>query len=127
MNTDSDADALPAFCALEQGSLHVDTAQHGLARIGEGDHESVTLILDHMAAMVADKLLGEPVEPLQHLHPSSVAQGLVVRGGILDIGEGDHDIAIGGEPGEIGTFDLRPACEIFDRVSECGADAFRHQ
>jgi hypothetical protein len=62
-----------------------------LPSIGEGEHESVTLTLDHVAVVVVDQLLDEPVVPLQHLHPSSVAQGLVVCGGILYVGQNDYD------------------------------------
>jgi hypothetical protein len=50
-----------------------------------------------------------------------------VCSGILDVGERDHDVAVGGQSGEIGTFDLRPAGEVFDRVSDRGAEAFRQQ
>lgn len=125
MNADSDADAFPAVRVVEEGALHAEAAQHGLARIGERHHESVALILHHVAVVVVDEFVDEFVVPVQHLHPSLVAQGLVVGGRILDVGEGDDDIAVGGDAGEIGPFNLRPAGEVFDRVANRGANAFR--
>ncbi|BBY23627.1 hypothetical protein MSTO_38320 [Mycobacterium stomatepiae] len=95
--------------------------------VGECDHEPVTLIFDHVAAVVVDQVLDEPVVPLQHLHPLVIPEGLVLRGGILDVGKGNHDITVGGQPREIGALDRRPAGEIFDGVSYGGADAFGDQ
>lgn len=44
-----------------QVSLHLGTAEHGLSRIAEGDHESVALALHDMAAVVIDQLVDESV------------------------------------------------------------------
>jgi hypothetical protein len=82
--------------------LHLDSAEHRLCRIAEGDHESVALALHHVAGVVVDELVDEFVVPLEHFHPSSIPQRLVLFGGTLDVGENDHNVAVGGQPGEIG-------------------------
>ena len=99
---------------VKQGPLYADPAQHGLTGIGERDHESIALILDHVAAVVVDKLSDELVVPLKQLHPVPVAKSFIEHRRILDIGEGNHDLAVGRQPGQIGTLYLCPAREIFD-------------
>jgi hypothetical protein len=123
MDADSHPDGPPAVRLFVQGPLHLDTAEHGLTRIAKGDHKSVALIFHHIAAVVVDELAYEFVVPLKHCHPSSITQRLVLFGGTLDVGEDDHDVAVGGQFGEIGTFDLGPASKVLDRVSDSGTDA----
>ena len=127
MNADSDADPAPLVRILEQCSLDANPPQHSLFGVGEGDHEAVALRLDDVPAVLGDKFLEEPVVSLQELHPVSIAQLFVVDGGVLDVGEGDHHIAVGGQPGEVGTLYLRPSGQIFDRVTDGGANAFGDQ
>src|SRR5712675_1683386 len=90
VDAESHPDGPPAVSAAVQSPLHLDTAEHRLCRMAEGDHESVALALHHVAAVVVDELVDEFVVPLEHFHPSSIPQRLVLFGGTLDVGENDH-------------------------------------
>ena len=55
-------------------------------------------------------------------HPGAVSDAFVERGGLLDVGEQDRHIAVGCQPGQIGTFHLGPVGEVLDRRADCRAE-----
>src|SRR6267142_5659364 len=69
VDAESHPDGPPTVSAAVQSPLHLDTAEHRLCRIAEGDHESVALALHHVAAVVVDELVDEFVVPLEHFLP----------------------------------------------------------
>lgn len=118
---DSDADAHTGHGTGDSadGALHLQAAAHGLLGVTEGDHEAVPLALHDMPAVCGDAPADQPVVPAEQGDPRAVAQSFVERGGTLDIGERDHDITPGGEPRQIGPFDLGPSGQVLDRTEYC--------
>jgi len=123
MDADSHPDDPPAVRLFVQGPLHLDAAEHCLTRSGKGDHESVALIFTIWPPWPSTSLQTSFLcRSSAFTHPRSPRR-LVLFGGTLDVGEDDHDVAVGGQFGEIGTFDLGPASKVLDRVSDGSADA----
>ena len=119
-----DADADPNTVGpLTKCALHVDTAPHRLLGLREGDHEPVALALHDVTGVLLDVAADHLVVTADQPDPRPVADALVERRRLLDVGEQDRHLAARGEPGQIGPLHLGPVGEILDRRPDRGAQA----
>jgi hypothetical protein len=101
---------------LRQVALHVDGAFEPAARAGVGDHEAA-LRLDLVAAVLADAVADHRVVGSECLEPAAIAEPLVERGRVLDVGEQDrHRPVGGGGAGQVGLLLLDPREHAIDHA-----------
>ena len=77
-------------------ALDVDGAEDGAAGAGEGDHESVALILDLGTAVVLNLGPDDLVVPLEEVERLLVTDGGGEMGEALHVGEEDGDGGLDG-------------------------------
>ena len=87
----------------------------------EGDHEAVTLTLHHVTRVLLDVPAYQLVVAAEQPDPRPVADALVERRRLLDVGEQDRHLAALCEPRQIRSLHLRPVGEILDRRPDCRA------
>ena len=63
------------------------------------------------------------VVPADQPHPCPVADALVERRRLLDVGEHDRDLAVRRQPRQVGPLHLGPVGEVLDRRADRGAEA----
>jgi hypothetical protein len=88
------------------------TACSGCAK---GDHETVTLTFHHMTRVLLDVPADQIVVTADQPDPRPVADALVERRRLLDVGEHDRHLAAGCQSRKIRALHFRPVGEILDR------------